>query len=287
MTARDFFRDPTGTVRPPWRLVVFAVATIVSLIAVNGAVVPFVSGAIALTGARVVLYPWVLLASALAAHAVTFRMVDPRGWRAVRLDARALRPRPIASATALGALAVGIPSVALIGVGWLRIDEAMPGSSLAVAASTALFLAPAALWEELTFRGYAFTVLAEWWGRRAALGASSVVFGLVHLQNVGATWASIAVVTVAGLFLGAVLLATRSLYAAFAAHLAWNWTLVGLMHASVSGIPFTTPDYRVVDAGPDWATGGVWGPEGGVPAALGLVAATIYLYLRRERREES
>jgi len=84
-----------------------------------------------------------------------------------------------------------------------------------------------------------------------------------------------------------VLLATRSLYAAFAAHLAWNWTLVGLMHASVSGIPFTTPDYRVVDAGPDWATGGVWGPEGGVPAALGLVAATIYLYLRRERREES
>jgi len=213
--------------------------------------------------------------------------VEPRGWRSVRLDASALRPRAIARATVLGALAVGIPSVALIGVGWLRVTEAAPGSSLVVAASAALFLAPAAMWEELVFRGYAFTVLADWWGPRAALGASSLVFGLVHLQNAGATWPSIVVVTLAGVFLGAVLLVTRSLYAAFAAHVAWNWTLVGVMHTAVSGIPFTAPDYRVVDAGPDWATGGVWGPEGGVPAALGLAAASIYLYLRRTRRQES
>ena len=80
---------------------------------------------------------------------------------------------------------------------------------------------------------------------------------------------------------------TRSLYAALAAHLAWNWTLVGVLHTPVSGIPFATPDYRIVDAGPDWATGGVWGPEGGVPAALGLLSASIYLYARRKRREES
>jgi hypothetical protein len=55
----------------------------------------------------------------------------------------------------------------------------------------------------------------------------------------------------------------------------------------VSGIPFATPDYRVIDAGPDWATGGVWGPEGGVPAALSLLVITFYLYTRRPRREES
>ncbi len=94
------------------------------------------------------------------------------------------------------------------------------------------------------------------------------------------------VVVLAGLFLGGVLLATRSLYAAFAAHLAWNWVLAGALHSAVSGIPFSTPDYRVVDAGPDWATGGLWGPEGGLPAALGLCAATTYLYARRRRREE-
>ena len=63
--------------------------------------------------------------------------------------------------------------------------------------------------------------------------------------------------------------------------------LAGVLHSAVSGVPFATPDYRLVDAGPDWATGGVWGPEGGVPAALGLVVVTAYLYLRRGRREES
>ena len=286
MTARDFFRDSTGTIRPPWRLAIFAGASVASLIVINGAIVPFVAGAIALTGVRVVLYPWVLLGSAVLAHLVTFRLVDPRGWAIVGLDASALRPRPVAAAALLGALAVAIPCAVLISVRWLRVTPAAPGSSLVLAASTAAFLAPAALWEELVFRGYPFAVLAECWGRRAALGATSVVFGLVHLQNVGATWASISAVALAGVFLGGVLLATRSLYAAFAAHLAWNWTLAGVLHAAVSGIPFATPDYRVVDAGPDWATGGEWGPEGGVPAAIGLAVATIYLYRRRARREE-
>jgi hypothetical protein len=130
-------------------------------------------------------------------------------------------------------------------------------------------------------------VLAEWWGTPAALGVTSLVFGLVHLENAGATAESVGVVVIAGLFLGGVVVAMRSLWAAFTAHLAWNWTLAGVLHSAVSGIPFATPDYRVVDAGPDWATGGVWGPEGGLPAALSLLAVTIYLYTRRPRREES
>jgi uncharacterized protein len=287
LTARDFFRDPTGTVRPPWRLAIFGVASVVSLLVVNGAIAPFVSGAISLTGARVVLYPWVLLASAIVAHIATFHFVEPRRWAAVALDRSAVRVKPIATAAILGILAVGLPCGALLAIGWLRVAPAPEGSSLMLAASTALFLAPAAFWEELVFRGYGFAVLVEWWGRRAALGVTSAVFGLVHLQNAGATWASVAVVALAGLFLGAVLLLTRSLYAAFAAHLTWNWTLAAVLHTAVSGIPFDTPDYQVIDAGPDWATGGVWGPEGGVPAAIGLLVAMIYLYVRRGRREES
>jgi uncharacterized protein len=213
--------------------------------------------------------------------------VEPRSWAAVRLDRAALRPRSIAMGTVLGALAVGVPSLVLLATGWLRVVPAPAGSSIFAGLSTLLFLAPAALWEELLFRGYAFTVLSEWLHPAVALGLTSVVFGLVHLQNSGASVASILVVILAGVFLGGVLLLTRSLYAAFAAHLAWNWTLAGALHAAVSGTPFVTPDYQLIDAGPDWATGGVWGPEGGVPAALGLTLATIYLYLRRPRREES
>ena len=43
---------------------------------------------------------------------------------------------------------------------------------------------------------------------------------------------------------------------------------------------------RLVDAGPDWATGGTWGPEGGYFALAGLVAMTWYVYWRSTRRPE-
>jgi len=287
LTARELFRDSTGTVRPLWRLVIFGAVTVASMVVINGAVVPLASWLFSITRVRVVLYPWMLLASIVVGHVVTFRILEPRGWAVVRLGQAAARPRPIIVAGLLGALAVGIPSLILLAVGWLRAEPGPSGSSLAAAASIALFLAPAALWEEMVFRGYAFAVLADWWGPAAALGATSMVFGLVHFQNAGSSLASVVVVILAGVFLGGVLLVTGSLWAAFAAHLAWNWVLAAVLHSAVSGIPFTTPDYRVVDAGPDWATGGVWGPEGGVPAACGLVLASIYLYVRRGRREES
>jgi membrane protease YdiL (CAAX protease family) len=286
LTARDFFWDSKGTVRPPWRLAIFAASTVLSLIAINGAVVPIVSWVLALVGVRVVLFPWALLASVVAGHALTFHWVEPRAWDAVKLGESSLRLRPIALAALLGALAIGIPALPLLAAGWLRAVPGPAGNWIVAALGVAVYLAPAALWEEMIFRGYAFTVLEEWWGTAAALGVTSVVFGLVHLQNAGATLPSISVVVLAGVFLGSVLVATRSLWAAFAAHLAWNWVLAGVLHSAVSGIPFATPDYRVVDAGPDWATGGVWGPEGGLPAALGLISVTMYLYVRRRRREE-
>ena len=259
----------------------------VALVVINGAVVPLVASVFAATGIRVVVYPWALLASGLLAHVFTFRFVEPRRWAAIRFDLTALRLRSIVVGALLGAAAVALPSLLLVGIGWLRVVPGVAGSSIMAGLSAIVFLAPAALWEELMFRGYAFTVLSEWLHPAVALGLTSLVFGLVHLQNSGASIPSISVVVLAGVFLGSVLLVTRSLYAAFAAHLAWNWTLAAGLHAAVSGIPFAAPDYQMIDAGPDWATGGVWGPEGGVPAALGLTAATIYLYLRRSRREES
>jgi len=287
LTARDFFWDSTGTVRPPWRLALFAAATVASLIVVNGVVAPLVARALAALGLAVMMGPWTLLASALLGHVITFRLVEPRGWRSIHLDRSALRPRPVFTAIVLGGGAVLVAAVPLLALRWLRVEPGPAGSSLGAGLTTLGFLAPAALWEELVFRGYAFAALREWWGSAAALGASSLVFGLVHLQNVGSTPEAVIVVMVAGVFLGTVLLVLRSLWAAFAAHLAWNWTLAGLLHDAVSGIGFSTPDYRIVDSGPDWATGGTWGIEGGVPAAVALLVATIYLYVRRMRREES
>jgi hypothetical protein len=78
----------------------------------------------------------------------------------------------------------------------------------------------------------------------------------------------------------------QSLYAAWMAHLAWNWVMAVPLHASVSGERFEAPGYHAVTVGPPWLSGGAWGPEGGLAAALGMVGGLAYFYVRR-RREES
>jgi hypothetical protein len=195
-------------------------------------------------------------------------------------DAWTLRRLMIGAA--VGALAIAVPSLLLLAGGQLAVRDAAASESWGAAAlRLAAVLAPAALWEELLFRGYAFTLLRESLGGAVALGTTSVLFGVVHLSNPGADLRSTVLVTLAGIFLGGVMLALRSLWAAWLAHLAWNWTMAALLHVPVSGLPFGTPGYRVVDAGPDWLTGGRWGPEGGVPAGLGMAAGLALLLVRR------
>jgi membrane protease YdiL (CAAX protease family) len=147
-------------------------------------------------------------------------------------------------------------------------------------------LLPAALAEEVMCRGYLLTVVREAIGARAAIVLTSVLFGLLHLGNPDATVESVVVVVLAGVFLATVRIALRSLYAAWMAHFAWNWVMAVPLHATVSGIRFEAPGYFAESAGPAWLSGGSWGPEGGIVAALGLTAALVFLYTR-PRREES
>jgi len=274
----------TRAVSPPWRFAVFVLATAVGVLGlrlVQGVVSGFIPVAL-----RPASFMVVIAGGLLIGHEWTFRLVEPRSWRWVGLGREALQGRMLVTGALLGAGAILVPSLVLISLGWLRFESAEPGSILSSATMALVVLIPASLWEELFVRGFAFAILRERWGTTAALLATSLTFGGLHLTNVGATPQSVAVVTLAGIFLGLVLVRTGSLYAAWAAHLAWNVVLVIGLHAAVSGIEMSAPSYRLVDAGPDWATGGAWGPEGGLLAAAGLVVATLIIYRRPRGRLE-
>ena len=261
-------------------------ATVAGLFVARSLAYPLASAVAGPIGIPLGAEMWLLTLALLIGHAFTLRLVDRRGWDTVALGRAAARPRRLLLGLAVGVLAIAAPTALLIAVGWLRVAPAAAGSWWDAAWRLSVFLAPAALWEELAFRGYPFAVLREALGVAPALVATSVLFGLLHLSNPGADLRSTVLVTLAGLFLGAVLLAARSLYAAWLAHLGWNWTMAVLFHAAVSGQPFPSPDYQTVDAGPDWVTGGVWGPEGGAGAALGMMAGMLALatWRRPERR---
>ena len=232
------------------------------------------------------LFQWTFLASVVVTTYVMLRLVDKLPWGAVGLDRAAASPRLVVRGAAFGGLTIAAASLLLLSTHMLRIDPTTPGSWWGEAGHSAVaFLPPAAI-EELFIRGYTFALLRRTAGWKLALIVTSVAFGMLHAWNPGADAESILAVIVAGFFLGAILLATRSLYATIAAHFAWNWVMAGALHMAVSGIPSGNPDYRVVDSGPDWLTGGPWGPEGGLAAVAAMFVGIFYLYGRYLRRME-
>jgi membrane protease YdiL (CAAX protease family) len=233
-----------------------------------------------------VLAQWLTLSSALIATFVFLRLVEKLPWSTIGLHAEAASPTKLARGTALGAGAIGVAALMLVAVQQLRIVAAPDGSWWGTAGHAAAVLLPAAFFEEVLMRGYVFSVLRRTAGWKVALVFTSVVFGLLHAGNPGADAQSMLAVIVAGFFLGAVFLEMRSLYAVGAAHFAWNWTMAGLFHTPVSGLAMPTPDYRTVDSGPDWLTGGAWGPESGFVAIAIMFAGLVYLFQRNLRRME-
>jgi membrane protease YdiL (CAAX protease family) len=224
------------------------------------------------------------LVAVVVATAIMLRSIDVRPWGDVGMDRRAARPRALVEGWLLGGLAIGLACAALIAASELRIIPGPEGSSLSAAFSLTVFLIVAALGEEMISRGYLLTTLSDGLGQGTAVGVTSLLFGAAHLRNAGVTVQSFCIVTLAGVFLGAIRVTFRSVYASTAAHVAWNWVLAVAFHASVSGIRFDAPDYRTVDQGPDWLTGGQWGPEGGLAAAIGMLLVLAYLYHTRLRR---
>ena len=270
--------------RPFWLILAFYVIWFLTLGVLQ--TIAAALGGPAAVDTREALFQWLTLISVVVATWIMLRRVEKVPWSTVGLDRAAAAPPVIIKGAAYGAITIGLASMLLLATHMLRIDRTIPGSWWGEAGHSTIVLLPAAFFEELLIRGYAFSVLRRAGGWRLALIVTSVVFGLLHAWNPGADAESILAVVVAGFFLGAILLATRSLYAAGAAHFAWNWVMSGALHIAVSGIPSRDPDYRTVETGPDWLTGGPWGPEGGFAAVAVMFVAIFYLYARYLRRVE-
>src|SRR5690606_12477457 len=100
---------------------------------------------------------------------------------------------------------------------------------------------------------------------------------------------AVANIFLAGVLLSVAYLRTRSLWFATAVHLGWNWTMASLLDLPVSGLEMlNTPLYEPAVSGPDWITGGAFGPEGGLIGLVGFglaLAAVGWLPQFREAPE--
>jgi uncharacterized protein len=282
LTLRDVFCTRDGGVRAGWRVLLFLGRFFV-LYKVATTFVANVRPA-SFAALQIEQYALLLLAAWLA-HYIMLRWVDHTSWSYVGLGAEQCTSRVLLVGLALGSLCILVPSAGLLLAHDLTLVTGLQGRHdwLVLAGGGAVLFLPQSLMEEMLSRGYLFSALRDGVGEIGALAVTSLGFGLLHMGNPGATAQSVAVVVLAGIFLGAILVITRSLYAAWMAHFAWNWSMADLLHAPVSGMRFPYSAYRVDDSGPDWLTGGSWGPEGGVAAVVGMIAGIALLIAWRRR----
>ncbi len=92
-----------------------------------------------------------------------------------------------------------------------------------------------AIGEEVVFRGTILEALRERFGQLTAILATSILFGLAHASNPGASTVSIINVTLAGVALGTAVVGTSSLWMAIGFHVTWNVALSSVFGV-VSGI---------------------------------------------------
>ena len=144
-----------------------------------------------------------------------------------------------------------------------------------------VFFGLAAALEEALFRGYPFQVLVQGIGGWPAILLTSALFGVAHASNPNVTALALVNIALAGVWLALAYLRTWSLWFATAAHAGWNWTMATLLDFPVSGLVLDTPLYNVHEAGADWWTGGAFGPEAGLAAALVMVLGTAWLLRTR------
>lgn len=140
--------------------------------------------------------------------------------------------------------------------------------------------------EEIIFRGAVYRLLEDGFGTLIAIVLSGVLFGLLHVFNPGATLTSTAAIAVeAGILLAAAYLVTRSLWLAIGLHIGWNFTEGGVFGAAVSGGK-SHGIVTTVFAGPDWLTGGKFGPEASLTAVILCVVVAVALLAIAIRRGE-
>lgn len=267
-------KNREGRVRLGWRLLLFLVLFAALTTAADG-----------ITPAGLAWGAGAELLGALGAGWIVL-LLDGRAPGALGFGLRDRAPAGLAGGLVLGVVVAGA-AVALIGLAggasWSR-EPGSPGALLATGGAALWTFALPAAAEEALFRGYPLQALAEAWGPVAALWATSLAFGMLHLGNPGITWLGAGNIALAGLFLGALCLRTGSLWWATGAHLGWNWAVGFGADLPVSGLDLVdTPYLAATEAGPAWLSGGGFGPEGSVLAGviLAAVAAGVWRWWGR------
>ena len=196
------------------------------------------------------------------------------------------RRRGEAVSAGLG-VAIDRKPAAAIGIGILIAERLAGGIAaslwapdIGTDAGLGVFLAGNAVIDEILMRGMLISGLCLVLGGRpvAAVLIAAGLFGMTHMFFAGASPLSVLSNSLGGVAYGVAFVLTGRIWLGVGLHFAWNFVQGPVLGFIVSGHALGRGLFRIDDVGPDWLTGGTYGPEGGIVglamrfAVIGAVA---------------
>jgi len=216
-----------------------------------------------------------LLVAASIATAFTNLVLDRGRWRIGVFVAPRLALRDFASGASLAMFCVFVADVLI--APQHAVGGGFPWRELWIV------YVPAAIQEELVFRGIVFQK-ARAWNRTIAIAMSALVFAALHTMNGDITPIAILNLFIAGILLALTYEAYERLWLPIAFHLAWNVVSGPILGYGVSGYTSESTVFITRLHGPIWRSGGEFGLEGSLCATIVELAAVAMLLWLRKRR---
>ena len=296
--ARYAFINDENELRSGWRVLLFFLCLLVVgllLSALGNAVaILFPSIAFIVTGragpefstseqlVSLFFVPLSNLLAAVIASAICARLLERRSLASIgfKLHKGFLRDFAVGSLMGAASLAIAVGFSAAAGAVTFKVQTRTLGPLVSGFLVTFVFFVIAGAMEELVFRGFPFQALAHNQSGTTAVIVTALLFGLAHVTNPGASVLSSINTFLAGLWLGAACLLTRSLWLATALHWSWNFAMVFIFGLPVSGLNELSRLSWLggVVGEPAWISGGDYGPEAGVAATLALLLSTLAIW---------
>ncbi len=293
------FKNKLGKVRSGWLILLALVATMIvqSLLMIPGMVIPVMSEVLNNpNGFNVNLEeltdnsPWFILLTqgvgligGIVMLFILWRFVNKK--RISEMGFKKFSPDFI-TGLAIGAVSIVVIFLILFFTKNIELTNSLRSPDFsAYTLSYLLFFILVGFSEELTFRGYIMSTLADNGNSKTVVYiVSSLVFGIAHLLN-----PNVAILGIVNIFLVGLLFAymydkTKSLWMPIGYHITWNYFQGNVFGFPVSG---TTPYglYGIdVSVGNDWLTGGSFGLEGGFLATLMIACGFIVTNLYTKKR---
>jgi len=131
---------------------------------------------------------------------------------------------------------------------------------------------------ELAFRGYLFVRLIAAIGPVAATILLSLLYALLSAFRPNATWLSISITFLMGVWFSAAYLRTHALWVGWGLHFAWDAAMAVVFGLPIAGYPSYSSLITTTVSGPVWFTGGAYGPEGAALTLVVVLASMAMLY---------